>query len=82
MDCREPFLPAKQSQNRSGVAGLAGCSVGRQISWPADTWDNTRRYFEGQGKGLNILLTLVEGTEKPPNGNRYPMLSATVSASS
>lgn len=61
MGCWEPFLPARQGQNRSGVEG-------RQIAWPTDTWNDKRRYFEVQGKGLNVLLTLVEGT-----GNRYPM---------
>jgi hypothetical protein len=29
--------------------------------------------LEAQGEGMNILLILVEGIGRPPNGNRYPM---------
>lgn len=37
--------------------------------------------LEAEGKELNVLLILEEGTGRPLDGNRYPVLSAIVSAS-
>lgn len=34
--------------------------------------------LEAHGKGLNVLLILVEGTERPLDGNRYPVCTLAI----
>lgn len=61
--CFRESLPVRYSQGRSG-------STGR---FPSLLMLGTIRgeTLEAQGEELNVLLILVEGTERPPDGNKY-----------
>ena len=54
-----------QSQGRSGSAGRFPGLLTHELIREAT--------LEAQGEGLYILLILLEGTERPVDGNRYPM---------
>lgn len=61
-------LPAGYTQGRSGSAGrFAGLLTHGMIRGNA---------LEAQGKGLNILLILVEGRRRSLDGKRYPVCTS------
>lgn len=61
-------LPAGHTQGRSGYAGrFAGLLTHGMIRGNA---------LEAQGKGLNVLLILVEGRRRSLDGKRYPVCTS------
>lgn len=61
-------LPAGYTQGRSGSAGrFAGLLTHGMIRGNA---------LEAQGKGLNVLLILVEGRRRSLDGKRYPVCTS------